>query len=53
MTIIETAKMNGIDPQAYLADIFTRIHDHPNKQLHQLLPWNWQPLTADPENKAA
>ncbi len=36
--------MNNLDPQAYLTDIFTRTHDHPNKQLHQLLPWNWQPL---------
>ncbi len=28
MTIIETAKLNGLDPQAYLADILDRIHDH-------------------------
>lgn len=53
MTVIETAKMNGLDPQAYLTDIFTRIHDHPNKQLHQLLPWNWQPLGQTTEIKAA
>ena len=43
MTVIETAKMNGLDPQAYLADVLDRIHDHPNRQLDQLLPWNWTP----------
>ncbi|MEL6286503.1 MAG: IS66 family transposase [Pseudomonadota bacterium] len=53
MTVIETAKMNGLDPQAYLTDIFTRIHDHPNKQLHQLLPWKWQPLEQTTKIKAA
>lgn len=43
MTIIETAKMNGLDPQAYLADILDRIHDHMNPRLDELLPWNWTP----------
>lgn len=46
MTIIETAKMNGIDPQAYLADVLDRIHDHKINRLDELLPWNWSPLTA-------
>ncbi|MEL6885312.1 MAG: IS66 family transposase [Pseudomonadota bacterium] len=45
MTIIETAKMNGLDPQAYLTDILSRIHDHKMNRLHELLPWNWQPAT--------
>ena len=54
MTVIETAKLNGLDPQAYLADVFNRIHDHPNKQLDQLLPWNWKPKAAhSPETAAA
>jgi hypothetical protein len=44
MTIIETAKMNGLDPQAYLADVLDRIHDHKIKRLDELLPWNWAPL---------
>jgi hypothetical protein len=45
MTIIETAKLNGIDPQAYLAIIFDRIHDHKINRLDELLPWNWaQPV---------
>lgn len=43
MTVIETAKLNGLDPQAYLADILDRIHDHKAKRLDELLPWNWQP----------
>lgn len=45
MTIIETAKLNSLDPQAYLADILTRIHDHKINRLDELLPWNWAPMT--------
>jgi transposase len=41
MTLIETAKMNGLDPQAYLADVLDRIHDHKINRLYELLPWNW------------
>ena len=44
MTIIETAKKNGIDPQAYLADVLDRIHDHKINRLNELLPWNWAPV---------
>jgi transposase len=44
MTIVETAKMNGLDPQAYLADILDRINDHKINRLDELLPWNWAPL---------
>lgn len=44
MTIIETAKMNGLDPQAYLADLLDRIHDHKINRLDELLPWNWSPV---------
>ncbi|MFN7089587.1 MAG: IS66 family transposase [Allorhizobium sp.] len=43
MTIIETAKLNGLDPQAYLADILARINDHKINRLGDLLPWNWSP----------
>jgi transposase len=52
MTIIETAKMNGLDPQAYLADVLDRIQDHKINRLDELLPWNWAPLGV-PEAKAA
>ena len=44
LTVIETAKMNGLDPQAYLADVLDRIHDHMNTRLGELLPWNWAPM---------
>ena len=42
MTLIETAKLSGLDPQAYLADVLDRINDHMNNKLHELLPWNWK-----------
>ena len=53
MTIIETAKLNSLDPQAYLADILDRIHDHKINRLEELLPWNWKPLTASADTQAA
>ena len=40
---IVTAKMSGIDPQAWLADVFARIAGHPAHRLDELLPWNWTP----------
>ena len=40
-TIVETAKMNGINPQAYLADVLGRIADHPIQKIDALLPWFW------------
>ena len=43
MTLIESAKMSGLDPQAYLADVLDRIHDHMSNRLDELLPWNWAP----------
>jgi len=52
MTIIETAKSNGLDPQAYLGDSFDRIHDHKINRLDELLPWNWGPLVK-PQADAA
>ena len=47
MTVIETAKLNSLDPQAYLADVLDRIHDHKINRLDELLPWNWAPMVAD------
>jgi len=44
-TLIVTAKLNGIDPQASLADVLRRIADHPLSRLDQLLPWHWKPGT--------
>jgi transposase len=40
-TLIMTAKLNDIDPQAWLADVLARIADHTIHRLEQLLPWNW------------
>jgi transposase len=40
-TLIATAKLNNVDPQAWLADLLCRIADHPARRLHELLPWNW------------
>ncbi len=46
MTLVETAKLNGLDPQSYLADILDRIHDHKINRIDELLPWNWAPTKA-------
>ena len=43
LTLIATAKLNDIDPQAWLADVLARIADIPQTRLHELLPWNWPP----------
>jgi transposase len=45
-TLIGTAKLNGVDPQAWLADVLRRIADHPASRLDDLLPWNWKPAAA-------
>ncbi|MBS0642393.1 MAG: transposase, partial [Proteobacteria bacterium] len=39
-TVIETAKMNGLDPEDYLRHVLERIADHPVKRIDELLPWN-------------
>lgn len=41
-SLIVTAKMNDIDPQAWLADVLDRIAEHPAHRLDELLPWNWR-----------
>ena len=41
-TLIQTARLNDVDPQAWLADVLTRINDHNIQKLDQLLPWNWK-----------
>ena len=48
-TLIETAKLNGIDPRAWLADVLARLPGHPAQRIDELLPWNWQnqpPISA-------
>jgi transposase len=41
ISLIYTAKLNGVDPRAWLADVLARIADHPASRLDELLPWNW------------
>jgi transposase len=41
-TLIQTAKLNGIDPNAWLADVLARLPDYPAKRIGDLLPWNWR-----------
>jgi transposase len=40
-SLIVTAKLNDVDPRAWLADVLGRIADHPASRLSELLPWNW------------
>jgi hypothetical protein len=46
LTLIQTAKLNDIDPQAWLADVLARINDHNIHSLDQLFPWNWKTQSA-------
>jgi transposase len=41
-TLIHTAKLNNVDPQAWLADVLARIADHPVGRVDELLPWKWK-----------
>ncbi|CEF41873.1 transposase [Acetobacter senegalensis] len=45
MTLIERAKLSGLNPHDYLADVLAFINEHKINQLHGLLPWNWKPVT--------
>jgi transposase len=51
-SLIVTAKMNDIDPQAWLADLLARIAEHRANRLDELLPWNWRAANA-PSSQAA
>ena len=48
-TLIATAKLNDIDPQAWLADMLARLLDHPANRIQELLPWNWRPQSVAAE----
>ena len=50
LTLMQTAKLNNVDPQAWLADMLARLPGHPAKHMHELLPWNWK---ANPTKLAA
>jgi hypothetical protein len=49
LTLIETAKMNGHNPETYLTAVFTRIKDTPPERLHELLPWTMQVAGRGPQ----
>ena len=51
-TLIETAKLNDVDPQAWLTDVLARLQDHPARRIAELLPWNWK-LLQQPQQRAA
>ncbi|MGY4499414.1 hypothetical protein ACVWYH_003345 [Bradyrhizobium sp. GM24.11] len=41
-SLIASAKLNDVDPQAWLADVLARLPDHRAKRIDELLPWNWK-----------
>jgi hypothetical protein len=52
-SLIISAKMNDVDPQAWLADVLARIATHPAHRLGELLPWNWKPSASIVAARAA
>jgi len=50
--LIMTARLNDIDPHAWLADVFARIASIPQNRLHELLPWEWKCSTQEPAGRA-
>ena len=45
-SLVETAKLNGVDPQAWLTDVLSRIADHKITRIDELLPWNYAAAAA-------
>lgn len=49
-SLLETCKQNGVDPEAYLADVLLRIQYHPNHRIEELLPYHWKPPEKSQDN---
>ena len=46
-SLIETCKLNGVNPQLYLTDLLTRlVNGWPNSRIDELMPWHWAPATT-------
>ena len=52
-SLIASAKLNEVDPLAWLTDALSRIADIPQNRLHELLPWHWKQLRALPATSLA
>jgi len=52
-TLIETCKMNGVNPEAWLAWVLERIQDHPVNRINELLPWEYQSIFDEEKRKDA
>ncbi|RYF24303.1 MAG: transposase, partial [Oxalobacteraceae bacterium] len=48
-TLIQTCRLNDVDPHAWLRDVIAQISDHPQTRLHELLPWEWKARQRRPE----
>ena len=44
--LIQICKLNGVNPEAYLADLIDRVGDHPTSRIDEPLPWKWKPVAA-------
>src|SRR5262245_34226522 len=47
-TLLRSARLNGVEPEAWLTDVIARIASHPINRLSELLPWNWTPPVNSP-----
>ena len=52
-SLVETAKLNGLDPEGYLRNVFERIADHPINHIEELLPWNIGQRVEEAQRQAA